>query len=954
VRTRKCTPGFTLQEHFRGTTVTQPYYDWDAKYTEEPGEEEVTREFNDFKGALARLHPSEVVAGECLYANRHGWIRTGGKREKYKVSFRAWFPSLRIVASDIPVFVRGKLNLGAKETYSNLDLSVYKSREQLLGCIGSCKDIDEEKRYLVPVDAAGSRLGWDDIDPASYLAQNVRADGKEVVVEHSGSSREKVACGDGGKKRGRKAKGKRTEEAGTEGMVDAGADTSIFTTADPDAAKALSAASEFFGDRYRMQEDLATITVNKKERYIILPTKKHWCFISRRTHASNNPYISVSESGARFKCPDDQCKGTGDLPHIPLGQLPAPLRDFFTKTCFEHVDHEIMLGAKDECKRNIVTNFPEEYGTETSPINNMLTTIAHFQTCRNCGSNKVLFEHTLQGWNLRCTDCQRPWPSNPITLPASQFPNLFATLTQLNLSIGNLTVNNNFVVAGDEPFAGTFDGDGLTVFEDEALNASFLHSLQGTDAALSEFVFLLFRDEFHCCKSGAKGIDGLWYQFRDHRWIPKAELTLRKRLGREDSFMRYFRAALQFYERECIQTEDTKRKARNIKRVCEQLGDGGRRKRILEDAIELFHEYRPTFAELLDTGNKLVFTNGVYDFDNFTFRDGQPEDYLSIALKIPYRPVEELTADCAFVMEFMTAIQPDEATRDYLLTILSLCLTTDTSLQYFWILTGGGANGKSKLMNFLMETLGDHFGTAPAALLTRRREDANQANESLSALEKVRIAVFSEGSASEVLQVNTIKLFSGEDTISTRGLHEKQRRWKPIFKVYLVCNDIPILDDNSWPAWRRIMVVHFPTLFCDNPRRPHEKQKDPEVGTKLSACRAAFISILIEYYKRFKACGLSTPPAVAAATQKYQTENDVFAEFKDRYIIEEKGADIPWKTALPLFENWSRNKRNAPKNAKAIKALFIKELGPFVDNNFQGKNIYGWRHYRLVNIPGSN
>jgi len=210
--------------------------------------------------------------------------------------------------------------------------------------------------------------------------------------------------------------------------------------------------------------------------------------------------------------------------------------------------------------------------------------------------------------------------------------------------------------------------------------------------------------------------------------------------------------AFAFYERGSIQTDEVKKKTRHIGRLLEQLEDGGRRKRILEDAIQLFHSYRPKFLELLDTANTLAFTNGIYDFSNFEFRDGRPEDFVSVQLSIPYQPTDQLSEDCAFVMDFMSAIQPDVETRDYLLKVLSLCITTDSSQQLFFIFTGAGANGKSKLMNFLMDTLGEHFGASPAALLTRRREDANQANEALSGLEKCRVAVFSEGASSEILQ----------------------------------------------------------------------------------------------------------------------------------------------------------------------------------------------------------
>jgi len=962
VREHGLTPGFTMQEFFRGSDIGRVYYDWDAKFSTHPGDGTVQDHLRQFTEVLDRLHPEK----EKVFAGRHGWVAATkhGKKDagttdpapvperKFKISWRGWVLGLKAVIQEIPAHVRNVLHLAPNETHLHLDLGVYKGREQLMGMPYGAKDIDAVPRFLTPLDAP---------DPKEITLETL----KQYLVQAVSETDERLATPPGAlggltvvsKRKGKGRAGGSTSGAGDPSVSsgkgqDSSSSAMTFTWETEEIRPVLQAATDCFGDRYRMQERLTTVRVNKEEKYLLFPTTKKWCWLKRETHASNNPYVTVSDAGARFKCHDEECKSQGEGPAIPLSQLPPAIRSFFTKMCYRQVDEGLMSLAAVECKRNISDHFPEEDDVDVEPYKNMLTALAKHQKCKKCGGLHIQFEHSLRGWNMRCNDCQDPWPRHPIPLPESEFPKLFAALAQLNVSVTiNNTVNNtvNNFLAVDEPFVGTYEEDGLVVFEDEAQNLAFLNALQGTDASLSALVYTVFRGEFHCCKSGAKGTDGMWYQFHDHHWDGKAELTLRKRLGMHEYFLKYFKRAAQYYERDCIQTEDTKRKARHIKRVCEQLGDGARRKRILEDAIELFHEQRPRFSEVLDTANMLVLTNGVMDFSTFTFRDGRPEDMLSIPLKIPYQPVDSQSDDCAFVMEFMSTIQPDPETRDYLLTVLSLCITTDTSMQYFWIFTGAGANGKSKLMNFLMEALGDHYGTAPAALLTRRREDANQANESLSALEKARVAVFSEGASSEVLQVNTIKLFSGEDVITTRGLHEKQRRWKPWFKCIVVCNDIPQLDDNSWAVWRRLKVVFFPTLFVDNPKRPHERKKDPAVGERLAKCSSAFISILVEYYRRFKLHGLVEPPAIKEATQKYQTENDLFEEFRQEFIVEEKGATLSRMALIKAFKAWAaRNRYAIPTKPDKLKELFRQKLGDVYKNSLHGQHLTGWVGMRLV------
>jgi putative DNA primase/helicase len=271
-------------------------------------------------------------------------------------------------------------------------------------------------------------------------------------------------------------------------------------------------------------------------------------------------------------------------------------------------------------------------------------------------------------------------------------------------------------------------------------------------------------------------------------------------------------------------------------------------------------------------------------------------------------------------------------------------------MQYFWIFTGAGANGKSKLMNLLNETLGAYYGAAPASLLTRRREDANQANEALSSLQKARVAVFSEGAATEILQLNTIKLFTGEDAISTRGLHEKQQRWKPVFKCILVCNEIPKLDDNSWAGWRRTRVVDFPTLFVDHPRQSHERKKDPAVGTRLAKCTGAFAGILLEHYRRFKKHGLVESEQVSRATQTYQTDHDLLEEFRQGRLLEDAHAALKATDAYAAFEDWAKGKkRKMPVTRKAVMAMFEERFGETqsVRGVNHEKKVRGWKGFKL-------
>jgi thiol-disulfide isomerase/thioredoxin len=529
---------YTHQEFLRGKMMVRPFYDYDAKLNEAPDENDLERTKTDhrnrFAHAVGKLHPSSRV----LYAQRHGWVEKDGEK-KYKISYRAFVCDAVMVLTDIPVHARHVLG---KEDLEYLDLSVYKEKQQLLGVIYGCKDIDVIKRYLVPLD--------ENEDPCEYLAQHVGKDAKEVTVTaEMKRTRERK---NGGAKSGEKTSGKPSETAGKR------------TLTREDCSEALGEASAFYGARYRMQEDLQTVIVDKDKKCLIFSTKERWCYIRQRRHEGNNPYIMVTERGSRFQCPDEECLAKGKLPYIPLAENPKSIQLLFTEQAMAgEEDAPTVAEAKEECKRNISDNFKfqkdqlspwRNTGKEDKRGPRFVTELPGY-ACHACGECSTVAEHSLRGLRLWCSACDKEWPTTGhIPAGEKEHPKLYAVLNNWNVQ-QNFVVVNNYGAEADEPVA--YEDDGLRLFEDEEVNGCLVRALQGTDASLSEFVFTLFKDSFHCAKSGSRGTDGMWFQFRDHHWVDKAELDLRGLLASEDKFLRYFRGALRFYEREQIQTEAT-------------------------------------------------------------------------------------------------------------------------------------------------------------------------------------------------------------------------------------------------------------------------------------------------------------------------------------------------------------------------------------------------------------
>jgi phage/plasmid-associated DNA primase len=145
-------------------------------------------------------------------------------------------------------------------------------------------------------------------------------------------------------------------------------------------------------------------------------------------------------------------------------------------------------------------------------------------------------------------------------------------------------------------------------------------------------------------------------------------------------------------------------------------------------------------------------------------------------------------------------------------------------------------------------------------------------------------------------------------------------------------------------------VINFEVSFVDNPIRPHERQKDPEMGEKLAKCTSAFIAILIEFFRRFLAKGLHEAPHVTAATAKYQTDNDIFAEFRDLYLVEDAGRVLNAAEAQETFRRWTDSAKK--RKPKKIKEFLEANLGVLSENGHKDavlkKTVRGWKGWKFA------
>ena len=368
----------------------------------------------------------------------------------------------------------------------------------------------------------------------------------------------------------------------------------------------------------------------------------------------------------------------------------------------------------------------------------------------------------------------------------------------------------------------------------------------------------------------------------------------------------------------------------------------------------VFYIGHRNFEEKLNTAELTPFTNGVLDLKTLEFRDGSPEDCMTMSTKIKYEkynPEEDVVKQ---IMAWFEQVQPNAEQRLYLQKVCGLFLTPNTHLQQVWVLTGSGQNGKSFFIeSILRPVMGDFFATAAKQLLTRKRENANETNEALKYIIKKRIAVFSEPGKNEVIQADILKNISGQDHLTMRGNYESQQDVLPHFKSIIVCNDIPKLSEDSYAVWRRIRVIDWPMTFKHNPDqgKTYEKNLDLTLSEKVKVWPKYFAGCMVYWLKLLREDKAFNPPlSVVRHTNKYREDNDDWREFCKIYLKNEPGI-LKWTDLLTVFKKWHKEYFLLDCKAKPaeIKCYFEKYFNEESDKRYVGSDCFrGWKSWTIV------
>ena len=390
-------------------------------------------------------------------------------------------------------------------------------------------------------------------------------------------------------------------------------------------------------------------------------------------------------------------------------------------------------------------------------------------------------------------------------------------------------------------------------------------------------------------------------------------LMIEKQIADTEKIMNY-QKTLQNKRRESINDH----KLKEIVGLLNQLNNCGFKDSVMKECVGLFYE--EDFQSKLNANPfRIGCANGIIRLDAIKpdpanrgkmkgmskdegdmysfFEHGTPDDYVTFQAghenpdhePLHYRPYDPEDPLQAEIAGFFAQLFPNAELRAWVLKLLASCLEGKNREQCYYTFQGVGGNGKSKLVELMVMTLGDYQASLQSTALTRKRPESGAANPDIMSIKNKRFIYMQEPDDKEPLNTSRMKQFSGEDAVEARGLYADQERFKVSGKLFMMCNNLPAINSMDRGTWRRVRLIPFESKFV-NPGdkelgQPNVFLKDMNLNTKLKRWRESFFALLVHIYVTQYAVSDNgtlepAPEIVMNESLKYREAFDSYAKFR--------------------------------------------------------------------------
>jgi putative DNA primase/helicase len=311
--------------------------------------------------------------------------------------------------------------------------------------------------------------------------------------------------------------------------------------------------------------------------------------------------------------------------------------------------------------------------------------------------------------------------------------------------------------------------------------------------------------------------------------------------------------------------------------------------------VDKFSRGDPAFAVTIDVWDtdplKLSTPGGTIDLKTGVVIVGNPADRITKMTAIAPAQSEACPRWLAFLDE--TTGNDVELIR-FLKQWCGYCLTANTQEHALVFVHGGGGNGKSVFLNTVTGIMADYATTAAMDTFTASQSDKHPTD--LAMLRGARLVTASETEEGKAWAEARIKQLTGGDPISARFMRQDFFTFTPQFKLMIIGNHKPILQNIDEAARRRFNIIPFT-------RKP--VTPDRTLEAKLKHEWPGILRWMINGCLDWQQNGLVRPQSIVTATNAYFAEQDFFGQWLEEACKTDLDNEAGlWDRSGDLFVSW--------------------------------------------------
>jgi len=312
-------------------------------------------------------------------------------------------------------------------------------------------------------------------------------------------------------------------------------------------------------------------------------------------------------------------------------------------------------------------------------------------------------------------------------------------------------------------------------------------------------------------------------------------------------------------------------------------------------------------------------------------RPHRPDSYLRHCLDVEYDP--EATCpeyDCA-VLEIFSKTESPEAMVRHWHELTGYIIQPSRAIPIVSILSGGGENGKTKLIGTTIRLLGSELVHA------QRVDDLEKGRFAMGSLFGKYLFIDDDVRAGAKLPDGILKTISEAKTVTG------ERKYGPAFNFVvrtvpvLICNNVPSIADLSRGMQRRLMVIPFNRTFTKKDRDRHlfDRIWKSELSGVLNRALAGYQRV----QKRL--ADFKYPGPVRHATTRFLQQANPLPAFIEEQSVKIKGNGCLVRDFYKAYSDWTKSMGYTLTQTQQTVDKNLNHLGYATKVSNRGKVIIG-------------